>query len=53
VAPKTGSAPRLLVRFDAPDRQWHRFGFTAHRGRFWFTLGDRQSDVWVAEVAKR
>jgi serine/threonine-protein kinase len=46
-----GGAPRLLVRFDEPGREWHRFGFTTHGGRFWFTMGDRQSDVWAAEVA--
>jgi serine/threonine-protein kinase len=53
VAPKTGSVPRLLVWFDEPGREWHRFGFTVHGGRFWFTMGDRQSDVWAAEVAGR
>jgi hypothetical protein len=47
---RSGGAPRLLVRFDDPTREWHRFGFAAHRGRFYFTLGDRQSDVWGAEV---
>jgi Tol biopolymer transport system component len=50
VRPGGGGAPRLLVRFDEPGREWHRFGFTAHGGRFWFTMGDRQSDVWAAEV---
>ena len=53
VAPRVGGVPRLLVRFDEPGREWHRFGFTADRGRFWFTMGDRQSDVWAAEVAGR
>jgi Tol biopolymer transport system component len=52
VAPTAGSVPRLLVRFDEPGREWHRFGFTVHGGRFWFTMGDRQSDVWVAEIAE-
>jgi Tol biopolymer transport system component len=53
VAPRAGSVPRLLVRLDEPGREWHRFGFTVHGGRFWFTMGDRQSDVWVAEIAGR
>jgi len=48
--PAAGGAPRLLVRFDDPQREWHRFGFKARRGRLYFTVGDRQSDVWVAEV---
>ena len=51
VAPTPGSVPRMLVSFDEPGREWHRFGFVAHEGRFWFTMGDRQSDVWAAEVA--
>ena len=46
----SGGAPRLMVRFDDPVREWHRFGFAARRGRFYFTVGDRQSDVWAAEV---
>jgi Tol biopolymer transport system component len=46
----TGGSPRLMVRFDDPTREWHRFGFGVHGGRFYFTLGDRQSDVWAAEV---
>ena len=46
----TGGPPRLMVRFDDPTREWHRFGFVAHGGRFYFTVGDRQSDVWAAQV---
>jgi len=29
----------------------NRFGFKAFRDRFYFTLGEQQSDVWVAELA--
>jgi hypothetical protein len=46
----TGGPPRLIVRFDDPTREWHRFGFKAGGERFYFTVGDRQSDVWAAEV---
>ncbi len=46
----TGGPPRLMVRFDDPSREWHRFGFVARGGWFYFTVGDRQSDVWAAEV---
>jgi dipeptidyl aminopeptidase/acylaminoacyl peptidase len=42
---------KLLVRFDDPTREWHRYGFAAFRGRFYFTLGDRQSDLWTTSVA--
>lgn len=46
----TGGTPRLMVRFDDPTREWHRFGFLVRGGRFWFTVGDRQSDLWAAEI---
>ncbi|MGH7535912.1 MAG: hypothetical protein ACREMG_10025, partial [Gemmatimonadales bacterium] len=45
-----GGTPRQIVAFDDPARQWHRFGYGLSAGRFYFTLGDRQSDVWVTEV---
>jgi eukaryotic-like serine/threonine-protein kinase len=48
--PRAGGPPRLEVEFDDPTRQWHRYGFLVRGGRFYFTLGDRQSDVWAAEV---
>ena len=48
--PVGGGTPRLLVRFDDPAREWHRFGFKTRRGRFYFTVGDRQSDLWMADV---
>ena len=40
----------LLVRFDDPGREWHRYGFDAFGGRLYFTLGDRQSDLWTTSV---
>jgi hypothetical protein len=42
-----------MVRFDDPTREWHRFAFVARGGRFYFNVGDRQSDVWAAEVEQR
>jgi hypothetical protein len=42
--------PRLAVRFDDPSRPWHRFTFRVHGGRFYFTVGDRESDVWMREI---
>src|SRR5262249_21317938 len=44
--------PSLLVRLDDPARPWHRFGFAAYEGRFYFTVGDQQSDIWTASVSK-
>jgi serine/threonine-protein kinase len=48
--PAAGGRPRLTVRFDDPSRPWHRFGFRVQGNRFYFTVGDRQSDVWTTEV---
>jgi len=48
--PAAGGPPRPAVLFDDPARRWHQNGFRLHGGRFYFTLGDLQSDVWVTEV---
>jgi dipeptidyl aminopeptidase/acylaminoacyl peptidase len=49
--PVTGGRPRLLVRFDDPARASNRFEFASDGKRFYFTIEDRQSDIWLAEVA--
>jgi hypothetical protein len=51
--PIAGGPARMLVRFDDPARQWHRFGFQAQEGYFYLTLGDLQSDIWVADVERK
>ena len=35
--PAAGGTPRLVLRFDDPDRTWHRNGFRVRGGRFYFT----------------
>jgi len=50
VVPAGGGAPRVVVRFDDPTRPWHRYGLRVHGERVYFTLGDLQSDIWVAEL---
>ncbi len=47
-----GGSPRLAVEFDDPTRPWHRNGLDVQGRRFYVTLGDRQSDVWMTEVDK-
>jgi hypothetical protein len=47
---RAGGTPRKLVAFDDPGREWHRFGFRARDGKFYFTLGDRQSELWQLDV---
>jgi Tol biopolymer transport system component len=48
--PVSGGRPRLLVRFDDPERPSARFNFGTDGERFYFTINDRQSDISVAEV---
>jgi hypothetical protein len=48
-----GGTPRLLIRFPDPDRQSHRREFATDGKRLYFTIEDRESDVWVAEMRKR
>jgi serine/threonine-protein kinase len=45
--------PRVFVRFDDPTRPWHRYGFQVHGNRFYLTLGDLESDIWVMDVTGR
>jgi hypothetical protein len=51
--PVDGGAAHVAVRFDDPTRPWHRYGFRVRAGRMFFTLGDRESDVWVAEIERK
>jgi Tol biopolymer transport system component len=51
--PVTGGRPRLLVRFNDPARASIRPDFAVGAGRIFFTLEDRQADIWVAEVTRR
>ena len=49
----TGGRPTMIVRFDDFARQSYRSNFAVGAGRFFFTINDRQSDVWVADLTKR
>jgi Tol biopolymer transport system component len=48
--PATGGQPRLLVRFDDPMRQSTRDDWAMDEEHFFFTIQDRQSDIWVMDV---
>jgi Tol biopolymer transport system component len=50
--PVAGGRPRLLARFDDPARASNRFEFASDGTHFYYTVEDRQSDIWVAEVAR-
>jgi Tol biopolymer transport system component len=51
--PATGGTPKLLVRFDDPARPSSRPEFTTDGKRFFFTIGNRQSDIWAMELRAR
>jgi Tol biopolymer transport system component/predicted Ser/Thr protein kinase len=44
--PAKGGAPRLLIRFDDPQRQSSRPEFATDGRRLFFTLSDREADIW-------
>jgi Tol biopolymer transport system component len=46
----SGGEERVLVRFDDPRRVSLRADFSGDDDRFYFTLDDRWSDVWLAET---
>jgi hypothetical protein len=50
--PAAGGAPRALVRFDDPTHGWQQTTGLRVRGhRLYLTIGDQQSDLWMAEIA--
>jgi len=51
--PAAGGTPRLLVRFDDPSRPSYRPEIAVGGDRIFFTIEDRQSDVYVMDVLKR
>lgn len=51
--PIDGSPPRLLVRFDDPDRPFVRPEFATDGKRIFFTLAERTADVGSARLTSR
>ena len=51
--PVMGGRPRLLVRFDDLTRPSFRPNFTADGKRFYFTINNRESDIWIADLTTR
>ena len=50
--PPSGGPARLLVRFDEPFRPTRRPEFAVDAKRFYFTLSQSESDVWVMGVRR-
>jgi eukaryotic-like serine/threonine-protein kinase len=51
--PSAGGTPRLLIRFTDPDRQSNRVELATDGKRIFFTIDEKQSDVYVADLEKR
>jgi TolB protein len=48
--PAAGGTARLVVRFDDPARPSYRNAWALGRTRIYFTVDDRQGDIWVIEA---
>jgi len=51
--PLAGGQPRMLVRFDDLARVSIRPDFAVGDGKFFFTLEDRQADIWMTDISRR
>ena len=51
--PTAGGTPRLLAKLNDPVRISSRADFAVDQSRLYFTLTDRQSDLWVVELKPR
>ena len=48
--PVNGDPERRVLHFTDPARQLYRSTFDVFGGRFYFTIGDRQSDIWTMSL---
>ena len=48
--PVAGGKPKLLVRFDDAYRKSIRLEFATDGSRFFFTLTENKSDIWVMDL---
>jgi Tol biopolymer transport system component len=48
--PAEGGEPKLLARFDDPTRPSSRAEFATDGKRFYFTIAERESDIWRIEL---
>jgi len=48
----SGGEPTRLLRFDDPARKLYNPAFSIDGSRFYFTLGSKESDIWIMELAR-
>ena len=51
--PVNGDEERRVLHFTDPLRQLYRSTFDVYGNKFYFTIGDRQSDIWTMELKKQ
>ena len=51
--PVSGAPDMRLVHFTDPAQQFYRTSLDSDSKNFYFTFGDRQSDVWTMELKKK
>lgn len=51
--PVNGDEERRVLHFTDPLRQMYRSTFDVFGNQFYFTIGDRQSDIWTMELKKQ
>jgi Tol biopolymer transport system component len=51
--PINGDAEKRVLHFRDPMRQLYRSTFDVFGEKFYFTIGDRQSDIWTMELKKQ
>jgi hypothetical protein len=50
--PVNGDNERRVLHFTDPARQLYRSTFDVFGDRFYFTIGDRQSDIWTMSLKR-
>jgi serine/threonine-protein kinase len=53
VIPSTGGPPKPLLRLLDPLRQLYRGKFAVDPNHIYFTIGSRESDIWVMELNRK
>ena len=51
-APLNGDEEKRILHLKDPSRQFYRTRVDVDANNFYFTIGDRQSDVWTMELKK-
>ncbi len=51
--PVNGDEEKRVLHLTDPSRQFYRTSLDVDSKNFYFTIGDRQSDIWTMELKKQ